>query len=73
VVPTSRDGDTTVSGKASPEACPPKHDIDFEIMRLCHIDADCSAGGITTNQATCCPSSVLNHAAGACKAACGPR
>ncbi|MGZ6141896.1 MAG: hypothetical protein ACXWLM_01100 [Myxococcales bacterium] len=55
---------------ASPSDCPPKVTVDMTTTRLCETDADCVAGGISTQWNTCCPSSVMSRAAKTCGGPC---
>jgi len=73
IIPSGANGSTTLSCTPTPQSCPPRFTIDAHYNRLCEKDADCTAGGIDTNEKTCCPSSVMSHAAGTCAGSCLPR
>src|SRR4051812_3730919 len=71
-IPTGANGGNTLQCTATPQSCEPKFTVDGHFNRLCETDADCTAGGITTNENKCCPSSVMSHAAGTCAGSCLP-
>ena len=60
--------ETLVYCTRSPAACPPMQTTDYSTTRLCHIDADCTAGGISTVENVCCRASVLGVSARSCTA-----
>ena len=72
-IPSGANGSTTLGCTASPQACEPRFTVEGHFNRMCETDADCTAGGIETAEATCCPSSVMSHAAGTCAGSCLPR
>ena len=69
-IPLTSQAGPAVYCTASPDACAPTQRLDLARTRLCHTNADCTAGGISTYEATCCPSSVMSRAAGSCQGSC---
>ncbi len=63
---TLRSAGDYVSCTNSPSACSEKDTVDMEKRRLCLVDDDCTAGGITTPYTKCCRASVLSSAAKTC-------
>jgi hypothetical protein len=72
-IATTNSGSNGVSCTATPQSCPPAFTVEAHYTRMCKTDADCTAGGISTNEAKCCPSSVMSEAAGTCTGSCLPR
>src|ERR1700694_817961 len=58
---------TSVSCTSAPSACAPSYGLNTQVTRLCQVDADCTAGGVTTGEPKCCPTSVLSHRAKTCQ------
>jgi hypothetical protein len=58
-------GSTTLVCTSSPSACAPVRGLD-QVTRLCHTDADCTAGGISTSETRCCHASVMSQPAMTC-------
>ena len=54
----------------SADACVPANNMDTQTTRLCGTPADCTAGGISTVETICCPSTVMNRYARTCTGFC---
>jgi len=48
-------GSERTSCATAPDACVPGFGIDSGATRTCRTDADCTAGGISTDAIHCCP------------------
>src|SRR4051812_32328439 len=55
-----------VTCTASPTACAEPDTIDTRKRRMCHTDADCTAGGVTTAYTKCCKASVMGVGSHSC-------
>jgi hypothetical protein len=56
---------------SAPSSCNPGETLSTRTTRICQTDADCVAGGISTQWHYCCPSSVMNRPANTCSGPCG--
>ncbi len=69
VTPVQNGGQLSCASSAS--SCVPEQGVDTFTTRLCTTDADCTAGGVSTQLATCCPSTVQGKNVHACAKSCG--
>jgi hypothetical protein len=68
VTPVQSNGQISCGNSAS--SCVPEQGVDTFTTRLCTTDADCTAGGVSTQLATCCPNTIQGKNVHTCAKSC---